>query len=40
MRDAPGYLVEGGENGDRVLDDLGFGLARGQGEHQGENRQN
>jgi hypothetical protein len=27
MRDAPGHLVEGGEHGDRVLDDLGLGLA-------------
>jgi hypothetical protein len=27
MRDAASHLVEGGEHGDRVLDDLGLGLA-------------
>jgi hypothetical protein len=28
MRDPPGDLVESGEDGDRVLDDLGRGRAR------------
>jgi hypothetical protein len=28
MRDAPGHLVEGGEDGNRVLDDIGLGDAR------------
>jgi len=38
MRDAPSDLVEGGEDRDRVLDDLGMERARCQagGEHQGE----
>jgi hypothetical protein len=39
MRDAPGHLVEGREHGDRVLDDLGLGLAHGKADHQSESHQ-
>jgi hypothetical protein len=37
MRDAPGDLVEGGEDRDRVLDHLGLHLAFGQGRGQCKN---
>jgi hypothetical protein len=39
MRDAPGHLVEGREDGNRVLDDLGLCLAGAKAERQNQSRQ-